>query len=169
VVFLIHPACFTAVNIFLQLGTYKVKVMLAEPKTKRQRPEQLVPGLFGPGGALGHVVPLGLDAASERALWGACGGRVGWGDALCDYFACMLHLAAPFCGAAASERALLGAWRRGGAMRHVWGYVSLHVMPCCLRLWALQEVSGHCGIGVMAGRGCVGRGCFVCMLRLAVP
>jgi hypothetical protein len=64
----------------MQLGSYKVKVMLAEPKTKRQRPEQLVPGLFGPGGALGHLPPLGLDAASERALWGAWrwgGARVG--------------------------------------------------------------------------------------------
>lgn len=50
----------------MQLGSYKVKVMLAEPKTKRQRPEQLVPGLFGPVGALGHLPPLGLDAASKH-------------------------------------------------------------------------------------------------------
>jgi hypothetical protein len=72
------PSAFLCSFHHLQLGSYKVKVMLAEPKTKRQRPEQLVPGLFGPGGALGHLPPLGLDAASERALWGACwrgGGR----------------------------------------------------------------------------------------------
>jgi hypothetical protein len=79
----------------LQLGSYKVKVMLAEPKTKRQRPEQLVPGLFGPGGALGHLPPLGLDAASERALWGACwrGGAVQC--AVCGCVGCMLFVGVP--------------------------------------------------------------------------
>lgn len=45
--------------------------MLAEPKTKRQRPDQLVAGMFGPVGALGHLPPLGLDAASEQAAAGA--------------------------------------------------------------------------------------------------
>jgi hypothetical protein len=71
-VMLLHPPlalselhCLLLLLLLLQLASYKVKVMLAEPKTKRQRPEQLVPGLFGPGGALGHLPPLGLDAASE--------------------------------------------------------------------------------------------------------
>lgn len=48
----------------LQLGTYKVKVMLAEPKTKRARPE-LNLGLFGMG-PLGHLQGLaGLDPTGE--------------------------------------------------------------------------------------------------------
>ncbi|KAF8057626.1 svkA [Scenedesmus sp. PABB004] len=60
------------------VGSYKVKVMLAEPKTKRQRPElSAAMGLFGPGGPLGHLPPLGLDAAS--AMRGLPGGAGGYG------------------------------------------------------------------------------------------
>jgi hypothetical protein len=48
----------------LQLGTYKVKVMLAEPKTKRAR-QELNLGLFGMG-PLGHLQGLaGLDPTGE--------------------------------------------------------------------------------------------------------
>lgn len=50
---------------FEQLGSYKVKVMLAEPKTKRPRTDLAAAmGLFGPVGAVaGHLPPVGLDAA----------------------------------------------------------------------------------------------------------
>jgi hypothetical protein len=53
-----------------QLGPYKVKIMLAEPKTKRTRQDLAAAmGLFGPIAALGGthgLPPLGLDAASAR-------------------------------------------------------------------------------------------------------
>jgi hypothetical protein len=50
---------------FDQLSSYKVKVMLAEPKTKRPRTDLAAAmGLFGPVGAVaGHLPPVGLDAA----------------------------------------------------------------------------------------------------------
>jgi hypothetical protein len=51
-----------------QLGSYKVKVMLAEPKTKRARPE-LALGLFGMG-PVGHLQGLGLDPTGEAGFSG---------------------------------------------------------------------------------------------------
>lgn len=57
-------SCSPPPHAVLQLGCYKVKVMLAEPKTKRAARPDISLGLFGAVGPLQHHLQgLGLDPA----------------------------------------------------------------------------------------------------------